>query len=105
MKHHSSQEPEHDYSCSERLKEWMRRFRERSFQNLEENQSREDDRYCNGVVDKTLTARYADGLRRNDYPQIESFLSYIADSEKLGILSDQFYEERHGGGYFTIQII
>ncbi len=103
--HLSGQESEHDRNRSERIKEWMRKFRESSVQNLEENQSREDDRYCNGVVDKTLRARYADGLRRNDYPQIGSFLSNIADSEKFGILSDQLYEERHGGGYFTIQII
>ncbi|PMD23574.1 HET-domain-containing protein [Hyaloscypha hepaticicola] len=97
--------PEHDKNRSERIKEWMRRFRERSFQNLEENQSREDDRYCNGLVDKTLTESYGYCLKRGDYPRIESFLSYIADSEKVSILSDQLYEERHGGGYFTIQII
>jgi hypothetical protein len=105
LKHYSGQEPEHDNSRFERIKEWMRHFKERSVQNLEENQSREEDRYCNGVVDKTLTERYGYGLRRNDYPQIESFLSHIADSEKFSILSDQLYEERHGGGYFTIQII
>jgi hypothetical protein len=105
LKHHSGQEPEYDNIRSERIKEWMRHFRERSVQNLEENRSREDDRYCNGVVDKTLTERYGDGLLRDDYPQIESFLSNIADSETFSILSDQFYEERHGGGYFTIQII
>ena len=105
LKHHSGQEPEHDNSRSERIKEWMRHFKERSVQKLEEDQSREDDRYCNGVVDRTLKGRYGYGLRRIDYPQIESLLSHIADSEKSSILSDQLYEERHGGGYFTIQII
>jgi hypothetical protein len=101
----SVQEPEHDKNRSERIKDWMRQFRERSIQNLEENPSRENDRYCNGVVDKTLIERYGDGLTHDDYPQIESCLRNIADSEKFCILSDQFYEERHGGGYFTIQII
>jgi hypothetical protein len=105
LKHLSGQELEHDNSRSERIKEWMRHFKERSVQNLEEDQSREDDRYCNGVVDRTLKGRYGYGLRRIDYPQIESLLSHIADSEKSSILSDQLYEERHGGGYFTIQII
>jgi hypothetical protein len=105
LKHHSGQELKHDNSRSERIKEWMRHFKEKSVQNLEENQSGEDDRYCNGIVDKTLTGRYGYGLRRNDYPQIDTCLSHIADSEKFSILSDQLYEERHGGGYFTIQII
>jgi hypothetical protein len=103
--HRSGQELDHERNRSERIKEWMRQFRERSIQNLEQNPSREDDRYCNGVVDKTLIERYGDGLMHDDYPQIESCLRNIADSEKFSILSDQFYEERHGGGYFTIQII
>lgn len=105
LNHHLGQEAEYDKHRSERIEEWMRRFRERTGQNLEENYSIEDDRYCNGVVDKTLTERYEDGLRREDYPHIQSFLSCIADSEKFSILSDQLYEDRHGGGYFTIQII
>ena len=79
-----------------RMKEWMQ---------LDNNRWVPDtDPYCNGLIYTRLIDRYEDELDDEDYPQINSLLSYSyclsdLDEEKLGSSSIDRGIYQHNGFY------
>lgn len=72
--------------------------------------SSKNDIYCNGVVDMTLRRRYDGQLGEDQYPNINSFLTYAVMHFDLLVhvqekLWERYYEESHSGGIFTIRIV
>jgi hypothetical protein len=72
--------------------------------------SNKNDIYCNGVVDMTLIRRYDGQLGEDEYPKINSFLSYavIYFNSRVNAKDktwERHCEESHGGGIFTIRIV
>jgi hypothetical protein len=68
--------------------------------------SDEHDKFSNGLVDWTLLRRYEDQMDEEEYPNINSFLSFAFVHYEGEILQrekecDWQYEESHGGGIFT----
>lgn len=92
------------------MKRWMQLSDEEP---PEENEhllcEHDDDLYCNGIIDANLHGRYNGVLKSEEYPMIHCFLNIIdvlfIMLEKRGHWSSELYEECHGGGYFTFQII
>jgi hypothetical protein len=130
----SSQEPLFDYAetpCvtvfdadqwlgeDERKKEKLPRYPEihplskrssRSNASSNWDPSNKNDIYCNGVVDMTLPRRYDGQLGEDQYPNINSFLTYAVMHFDLLVdvqekLWERYYEESHSGGIFTIRIV
>jgi len=68
------------------------------------------DKYCNGAIDLTVAHRYENQLEYEDYPNIDSFLTFITIHFEIFVCPNpeywsKFYEECHGGGIFTIRIV
>lgn len=72
--------------------------------------SNKNDIYCNGVVDMTLRLRYDGQLDEDQYPNINSFLTFAVMHFDLVVRVherqwERYFEESHGGGIFTIRIV
>ncbi|KAF7507555.1 hypothetical protein GJ744_010346 [Endocarpon pusillum] len=69
----------------------------------------QDDPYHHGDIDIKLGNRYVDELDEDDYPQINSLLTFIeiiaGCQEDDGYLSDGKWGTYHGDGYFTLEIV
>ena len=52
-----------------------------------------------------LVGRYDNECNQRQYPQINTFLILCAISGTNEKTWDQYYEESHGEGYYTIQIV
>ena len=79
-------------------------------QSSNEDDSNEDDKFSNGLVDWTLLRRYEGQMHEEDYPNIHSFLGFavVHYEDKLLPKKEEYdwqWEECHGGGIFTIRIV